>query len=89
MTEELHLRISGKGCRDGLGEASWEGLSVPMSPRARVPVCLCPHVPVSPRPRCWRGDEGKGFCSTTFPLELPLVALKSLEKRPDLLLPLP
>lgn len=32
MTEELHLRISRKGCRARLGEASWEGLSVPVSP---------------------------------------------------------
>lgn len=76
MTEELHLRISGKGWRDGLGEATLGRARCP-----RVPECPCPRVPtsscsVSPGPRSRREDEGKSFS----PLELPLIALKSLEK---------
>lgn len=88
MTEQLHLRISGKGCRAKLGEASWEGLSVPMSPD-----------PLS----CSQRDDEDRLCSGSLLLyhsspqciplsSLPLhatVALNPLEKGPELLLPLP
>lgn len=98
MTEELHLRISGKGCQARLGEASFPGRLC-----RRVPVSLCPHVPVSQvlaaGGMMWSGCAAKGFCSTLIPplqripsTSLPLhqtIALKPPEKGLELLLPLP
>lgn len=78
MTEELHLRISGKGCWAGLGEVAWQGL-------------LCPHVPVSPCPSS-HGQRDDDVC-VQHPLDLaappPTHCSETPEKGLELLLPLP